>query len=352
MKKLFLVLFLLFPFSLFGQIKILQTPTGYTAIFGPFVDPDDVDSRLTGLTINNSDIEIYVDGAWSNSANTDAAVHTQNGWYTKEFDATDFPNNSTSGQCKIDIVVSGAVPVYDSCEVIHVNSLAILIEGDLATFDDIEALTDAILARLPTELTGGLIKSSIQSVEPASINDTAFSRSALDRLSMQVIGAITSTSIAAVNSQLSFTVTNGPSENDIPNLIGGLVKFTDVSSEYQVSYSRVIDYVASTKTVIISSVPSFTIAAGDFVTILPAVSTTEIFSGTAQAGGNATITLNTEASSSNNIYAGQMIWIKSGTGAPQTRIIQAYNGSTKVATVNRPWVTNPDSTSVFAIYAP
>ncbi|MGG2324633.1 hypothetical protein, partial [Salmonella enterica] len=45
-----------------------------------------------------------------------------------------------------------------------------------------------------------------------------------------------------------------------------------------------------------------------------------------------------------------MVTITSGTGAGQTRIITAYVGSTKVATVNATWQTNPDATSVYTIY--
>lgn len=75
-----------------------------------------------------------------------------------------------------------------------------------------------------------------------------------------------------------------------------------------------------------------------------------IRSGTAQAGGASTITLDAGASSVDNFYANKKIYITGGTGAGQDATIISYVGSTKVATVHVAWVTNPDNTSTFAIF--
>lgn len=73
--------------------------------------------------------------------------------------------------------------------------------------------------------------------------------------------------------------------------------------------------------------------------------------GTAQAGASTTITLASGASASNDAYNSDMIEITAGTGAGQQRKITDYVGSTKVATVNNSWTTNPDSTSEYLIYS-
>jgi hypothetical protein len=86
------------------------------------------------------------------------------------------------------------------------------------------------------------------------------------------------------------------------------------------------------------------VAAGSFGEALQVTRT-----GTAQAGGNGSITLDTGASATNDIYIGQVVAISSGTGADQSRIITDYNGTTKVATVLPIWVTNPSTDSVFII---
>lgn len=72
--------------------------------------------------------------------------------------------------------------------------------------------------------------------------------------------------------------------------------------------------------------------------------------GTAQGGGSNTITLDSLASSVNDIYVGARVVILSGTGAKQSAIITDYVGSTKVATVGQTWATQPDNSSVFALY--
>ncbi len=74
------------------------------------------------------------------------------------------------------------------------------------------------------------------------------------------------------------------------------------------------------------------------------------FAGTASAGTTSTITL-AGGSSTTNLYRFQDVEITGGTGAGQARCIVDYNGSTNVATVNRPWDTTPDNTSTFALRA-
>jgi hypothetical protein len=65
--------------------------------------------------------------------------------------------------------------------------------------------------------------------------------------------------------------------------------------------------------------------------------------GLAQGGGASTITLNASASATDNVYVGQTIVLRTGTGQDQSRVCSAYNGTTKVATVSTAWETNPAS---------
>jgi len=76
-----------------------------------------------------------------------------------------------------------------------------------------------------------------------------------------------------------------------------------------------------------------------------------IHSGTAQAGTASTITLDTGAIATNDIYNGALILITGSTGVGQSRKIIDYVGSTKVATVTPDFVVNPTGTSTFEIYA-
>ena len=70
----------------------------------------------------------------------------------------------------------------------------------------------------------------------------------------------------------------------------------------------------------------------------------------AQAGNATTITLDPSAVATNDYYNGSIVAIIAGTGNAQARVITAYVGSTKVATVDTNWAVNPSTDSVFAIY--
>jgi len=71
--------------------------------------------------------------------------------------------------------------------------------------------------------------------------------------------------------------------------------------------------------------------------------------GTAQGGTTDSIQLDAGASSVNGFFIGFVCRLTGGTGAQQIREIVAYDGATKVATVNRIWGTDPDATTVFRI---
>ena len=62
-----------------------------------------------------------------------------------------------------------------------------------------------------------------------------------------------------------------------------------------------------------------------------------------------TVTFPSYYSTSNSAYVGVNISIVNGTDAGDVRTITAYNGVTKVATINQNWTATPDTTSVFVI---
>lgn len=70
---------------------------------------------------------------------------------------------------------------------------------------------------------------------------------------------------------------------------------------------------------------------------------------TAQSGAAGTITLAAGATASN--LTGFVITLDGGTGVGQERVISAYNGTTKVATVYPEWDTPPDNTSTYVVHA-
>lgn len=99
--------------------------------------------------------------------------------------------------------------------------------------------------------------------------------------------------------------------------------------------------------------PNFTItpsAVSGNVTITASAVTTD--TGTAQAGGSDTITLKAASSyTSDDDPNGMFITLTSGTGSGQTRHIEDYVASTKVATVYPAWDTQPDATTAYKVAA-
>jgi hypothetical protein len=74
--------------------------------------------------------------------------------------------------------------------------------------------------------------------------------------------------------------------------------------------------------------------------------------GTCQSGSTSTtVKLAAGASAIDDYYAGMAISTTGGTGSGQTRVITRYNGTTKVATVQKAWTTTPDGTTTYSIAA-
>ena len=99
--------------------------------------------------------------------------------------------------------------------------------------------------------------------------------------------------------------------------------------------------------------PNFTItpsAVDGNITITASSVTTD--TGTAQAGGENTITLKAATSyTSDDDPNGMFITLTSGTGSGQTRHVEDYVASTKVVTVYPAWDTEPDATTGYKIEA-
>lgn len=72
-----------------------------------------------------------------------------------------------------------------------------------------------------------------------------------------------------------------------------------------------------------------------------------IRSSTAQTGGASTITLDASASSVTNFYVPSLVYLRSGTGGGQARLAHAYNGTTKILSVEPSWAVIPDDTTLF-----
>ena len=74
-----------------------------------------------------------------------------------------------------------------------------------------------------------------------------------------------------------------------------------------------------------------------------------IQSGTAQAGNGYSITLAATATADDGIYNRNLIVLTDNTGVGQTRTIVDYDGTTKIAVIDREWRISPDATTEYQI---
>lgn len=79
-------------------------------------------------------------------------------------------------------------------------------------------------------------------------------------------GANLDTTIATLSTQTSFTLTSGPAEDDALN--GQWAIIHDVASAVQRANVLISDYVGSTKTVTLAAGATFTVAAGDNISVM------------------------------------------------------------------------------------
>lgn len=197
-----------------------EIPLGY------FVDSTDGNTEETALTIANTDIKLWKEGATTlANKNSGGATHISNGLYYAVLDATD---TNTLGSLSIYVHVAGALAVKRECIVYPAN-----------VYDSLFAGTDKLF------------------VDAVEFNSSA--------------GAAATVQVQADS----------------------------------------------------------------------------IEEGTAQAGAAGNITLRAGAPSIG--VAGGTIILTGGTGAGQQRSITAYNTSTKVASVDPNWETNPDSTTTYQV---
>jgi hypothetical protein len=78
--------------------------------------------------------------------------------------------------------------------------------------------------------------------------------------------ALYNTTIATLASQTEFTLTAGPAEDDALNDM--VLILHDIASSVQFAKVIVTDYTGSTKTVFLAAAPTFTVAAGDNVSVM------------------------------------------------------------------------------------
>jgi hypothetical protein len=352
-------------------MQLLKQSTTATVTVGPVLDADGVAVTTAVL----ADFSIAKNG--SVATLTGATVtHSTNGYYTI---ALTVSNTDSLG--RLDIIVNNAAMSMSNhrYDVLVAATYDAIVTNGIATSAQataIQADTDDIQTRLPAALVSGRMDASVGAMASNVITAAALATDAVDeivdgvwdevltgathniassagrrlrQLASVIVRAGTAQGSGTGNNQIQLdagaSATNG--EYD-PGLI-----FIETGTG--AGQARLIlQYNGSTKVATVDRDwrinPDNT---SEFV-ILADAGRESVNEGLAQAATTTTITLNTSASTSDDAYNGQLVFIRSGTGQDQIALVEDYVGSTKVATIrtrsaNGQWAIVPDTTSAYVM---
>ena len=197
-------------------------------------DSNDPSASVTLTGLAATDVEIYKDGGMTQRA-------SDNGYTLLDTDGIDLDGTTGIHGISIDLADNSTAGFYSAGSRYHVVIASVTVDGATVNF-----IAATFVIGYP--------------------------------------GAVVNTTIATLASQTSFTLTNGPGDDDALN--GWKVVAHDVASRVQMCVGYVSDYTGSTKTVTLAADPGiFTMAATDNVSFWPP-DNVQAVAGTTQTAGN------------------------------------------------------------------
>jgi hypothetical protein len=138
------------------MVFLRQSTASQEVPLGYFVDDANGNSEEVGLTILNTDIQLWKNGGTTLTAKSaGSATHISNGIYYAVLNATD---SDTAGPMKLFVHVAGALPVVVSCTVLTANAYDTLFSTD---YFDVNVVSQANID------FGALQKTSLSAATPA-----------------------------------------------------------------------------------------------------------------------------------------------------------------------------------------
>lgn len=238
----------------------------------------------------------------------------------------------------------------------------------------IQSDTNDIQTRLPAALVGGRIDASVGAMAADTLTASALATTAVDEIVDAVWDEVLTGATHNVPSsagrrlrQLSNVVIwDGTAQGGTINTIqlDTGASATDgaydpatvviVSGTGAGQTRLILQYIGATRVAVVDRDWKITPDNTSVFQIQASSGREHVNEGLAQAGTPNTITLNALASSSDDDYNGQIVFIRSGTGADQTGVVVDYDGATKIATIstamaNGEWSVIPDATSAYVM---
>lgn len=315
----------------------LKQSTAATLTMGPFVDATDGVTPETALSLTQAETRLSKNGgAYAQKSDAGSATHGEEGNYLVTLDATD---TNTLGRLRVSIYVAGALPVWQDFMIVPANVWDSLFGADKLQVDAVEWLGNTIAT--PTV-------AGVPEVDVTHWLGTA--------AATPTVAGVPEVDVTHFGGTAG-TFSGGRAEVNTSHVAGTAQTAGDIIADTNDIQARLpaalvggrID--ASVGAVATGAITAAAIADGaiDRATFAADTGLQSVRSNTAQAGAATSITLDASASATDNFYNGQRVYLTGGTGAGQDRLVTAYNGTTKVATVHPAWATNPDATSTFAI---
>lgn len=234
---------------------------------GPFVDSTDAVTPETGLSIAQADIQISKNGgAFAQTSDASpTTTHDADGWYPIPLTATD---TNTLGTIKVQVAMSGALPVWAECMVLPA-----------VAYDSLVAGSDTLDVNITSISGGGAAADALEAV----FDGTGSLAAGLGLMeSFELFGFVLyHGEIGTVTSQTQFTITGGEESVDDNAYNNALAVIVDSANSKQKAVGLVSDYTGSTQTLFLASDPGiFTIASGDAILLLPLPSSIGSVTGT------------------------------------------------------------------------
>ena len=333
----------------------MRIPSGVTDqyIYFVAVDSTDFTSRETGL----SSFTVYR----SRNGGAAAAMTTPT---INETDATNMPGvyellldedmtigaGNDTEEMVFHITATGMAPVTRTIELYRPkitagNTLGVASDGDLLeanTLTGHTAQTGDSYAQLPTNFSDLSITATTGRVDVASIEGS----DATDQIRDAVVDDATRIDASALNTASTAIGTDGTGLTEAGGTGDHLTAITVAAlATDSITAAAMANNAIDAGVMATSAIDEI---ADDVLGRL--TNQRDLVVGAAATAGTNTITLNASAEATDDFYNGQIIHISANGGNGQSRRIMDYTGTTKVATVDRNWVTNIASNAVYSIF--
>ncbi len=317
-------------------MEVLRKYGEATTLIFPLVDRATLDFEATPVTFAAADTKISKDeGAFANTGSTPA--HEGQGSYSLALTATEMQAARISIIC---VDVSGTKLWEDQAIIISTYGNA----SAQHAFDLDTAQQDVNVAAMD----GNVITAAV--IADGAIDAATFAAGAIDNAAIAA-DAIGSSEIAAdAIGAVEFNASGEVAEAVWDALKASHVDVGSFGEEVQAHALEATVVALNDPTAAAIADAVWDEAAGDHIAEGSlGQANTIIHSGTAVAGTANTITLDAGASSVNNHYNQNVVFITAGLGAGQAKQISTYLGSSKICGFAINWAITPDATSVFVV---